>query len=106
MAIHGKRYRDAAKLVTPGQLYDPATAVAVLKKMPATKFDQAVEVKIRLGIDSKQADQQVRGTVVLPHGTGRSVRLLGFAKGGKGEEALAPGADYGGLEGSVVRIQG
>ena len=106
MAIHGKRYRDAAKLVTPGQLVDPATAVALLKKMPATKFDQAVEVNIRLGIDSKQADQQVRGTVVLPHGTGKSVRLLVFAKGEKVKEALDAGADYVGLEEFVEKIQG
>ncbi|HTD48049.1 MAG TPA: 50S ribosomal protein L1 [bacterium] len=106
MAIHGKRYREAAKLVTSGQLYDPATAVALLKKMPATKFDQTVEVNIRLGIDSKQADQQVRGTVVLPHGTGKSVRLLVFAKGEKVKEALDAGADYVGLEEFVEKIQG
>jgi len=106
MAIHGKRYREAAKLVTPGQLVDPAAAVAVLKKMPATKFDQTVEVNIRLGIDSKQADQQVRGTVVLPHGTGKSVRLLVFAKGEKVKEALDAGADAVGLEEYVEKIQG
>ncbi len=106
MAKHGKRYREAAKLVTLGQLYDPQTAVGLLKKMPATKFDQTVEASIRLGIDVKQADQQVRGTVVLPHGTGKSVRLLVFAKGDKVKEAQEAGADYVGLEEFVEKIQG
>jgi len=106
MATHGKRYREAAKLVTPGQLYDPQTAVSVLKRMPNAKFDQTVEVSIRLGIDVKQADQQVRGTVVLPHGTGKSVRLLVFAKGDKVKEAQEAGADYVGLEEYVQKIQG
>jgi len=106
MATHGKRYREAAKLVTAGQLYDPQTAVGLLKRMPATKFDQTVEASIRLGIDVKQADQQVRGTVVLPHGTGKSVRLLVFAKGDKVKEAQDAGADYVGLEEFVEKIQG
>ncbi len=106
MAKHGKRYREAAKLVTPGQMYDPQAAVSVLKRMPNTKFDQTVEVSIRLGIDVKQADQQVRGTVVLPHGTGKSVRLLVFAKGDKVKEAQEAGADYVGLEEFVEKIQG
>ncbi len=106
MAKHGKRYREAAKLVTPGQMYDPQTAVSVLKRMPNAKFDQTVEVSIRLGIDVKQADQQVRGTVVLPHGTGKSVRLLVFAKGDKVKEAQEAGADYVGLEEYVEKIQG
>ena len=106
MARHGKRYREAAKLVTEGQLYEPAAAVSVFKQMPPTKFDQTVEVSIRLGIDSKQADQQVRGTVVLPHGTGKSVRLLVFAKGEKVKEAQEAGADYVGLEEFVEKIQG
>ncbi len=106
MARHGKRYREAAKLVAEGQLYEPAAAVSALKQMPPTKFDQTVEVSIRLGIDSKQADQQVRGTVVLPHGTGKSVRLLVFAKGEKVKEAQEAGADYVGLEEFVEKIQG
>ena len=106
MATHGKRYREAAKLITAGQLYDPETAVSLLKQMPGTKFDQTIEVSIRLGIDSKQADQQVRGTVVLPHGTGKSVRLLVFAKGEKVKEAQDAGADYIGLEEYVEKIQG
>jgi large subunit ribosomal protein L1 len=106
MAQHGKRYRQAAKLLRDEQLYDPSTAVGLLKQMPPTKFDQTVEVSIRLGIDPKQADQQVRGTVVLPHGTGKSVRLLVFAKGEKVKEALDAGADYAGLEEYVEKIQG
>jgi large subunit ribosomal protein L1 len=106
MARHGKRYREAAKLFTEGQLYEPAAAVSLLKQMPGTKFDQTAEVSIRLGIDSKQADQQVRGTVVLPHGTGKSVRLLVFAKGEKVKEAQDAGADYVGLEEFVEKIQG
>jgi len=106
MAQHGKRYREAAKLITPGQQYDPEGAVSLIKQMPATKFDQTVEVSIRLGIDPKQADQQVRGTVVLPHGTGKSVRLLVFAKGEKVKEAEEAGADYAGLEEFVEKIQG
>ena len=106
MANNGKRYREALKLVPKGQLSDPSTAVSLLKQMPGTKFDQTVEVSIRLGIDSKQADQQVRGTVVLPHGTGKSVRLLVFAKGEKVKEAQEAGADYVGLEEYVEKIQG
>jgi large subunit ribosomal protein L1 len=106
MARQGKRYREAAKLITEGQLYDPGVAVSLLKQMPPTKFDQTVEASIRLGIDSKQADQQVRGTVVLPHGTGKSVRLLVFAKGEKVKEAQEAGADYVGLEEFVEKIQG
>lgn len=106
MANQGKRYQAGAKLIPPGQLHDPQTAVSLLKQMPPAKFDQTVEVAIRLGIDSKQADQQVRGTVVLPHGTGKSVRLLVFAKGEKVKEALEAGADYAGLEEYVEKIQG
>jgi large subunit ribosomal protein L1 len=106
MAMHGKRYREAAKLISEGQQYDPQAAIAVIKQMPGTKFDQTVEVNIRLGIDSKQADQQVRGTVVLPHGTGKTVRLLVFAKGEKVKEAQEAGADYVGLEEYVEKIQG
>ncbi|TMJ08255.1 MAG: 50S ribosomal protein L1 [Bacillati bacterium ANGP1] len=106
MGQHGERYREAAKLIAAGQVVDAETAVALLKRMPGTKFDQTVGVSIRLGIDTKQADQQVRGTVVLPHGTGKSVRLLVFAKGEKVKEALEAGADYVGLEEYVEKIQG
>lgn len=106
MATHGKRYREALKVLERGKLYDPDTAVTLLKQMPIAKFDETVEVHIRLGIDPKQADQQVRGTVVLPHGTGKSVRLLVLAKGEKVKEAQEAGADYVGLEEYVEKIQG
>lgn len=106
MADHGKRYREASKLIEPGKLYDPETAIALFKQMPRAKFDETVDVHIRLGIDPKQADQQVRGTVVLPHGTGKSIRVLVFAKGDKVREAQEAGADYAGLEEFVEKIQG
>jgi large subunit ribosomal protein L1 len=106
MADHGKRYREASKLIEPGKVYDPETAIALFKQMPRAKFDETVEVHIRLGIDPKQADQQVRGTVVLPHGTGKSIRVLVFAKGDKVKEAQEAGADYAGLEEFVEKIQG
>jgi large subunit ribosomal protein L1 len=106
MARHGKRYREGAKLVEHGRLYDPETAVNLFKQMPPAKFNETVEVHIRLGVDPKQSDQQVRGTVVLPHGTGKSVRVLVFAKGEKVKEAQEAGADYAGLEEFVEKIQG
>jgi len=106
MAQHGKRYREASKAVEHGKLYDPETAVSTFKQMPIAKFDETVELHIRLGIDPKQADQQVRGTVVLPHGTGKSVRVLVFAKGEKVKEAQEAGADYVGLEEFVEKVQG
>lgn len=106
MATHGKRYREAVKLVEDAKLYDPDAAVTLLKQMPAAKFDETVELHVRLGIDPKQADQQVRGTVVLPHGTGKSVRLLVLTKGEKVKEAQEAGADYVGLEEYVEKIQG
>jgi large subunit ribosomal protein L1 len=87
-------------------LYEPQGAVAALKQAPRAKFDETVEAHIRLGIDPKQADQQVRGTVVLPHGTGKSVRVLVFAKGDKVKEAQEAGADYAGLEEFVEKVQG
>ncbi|HLJ61467.1 MAG TPA: 50S ribosomal protein L1 [bacterium] len=101
-----KRYREANKLVEQGRLYDPPSAVALLKQMPTAKFDETIEAHVRLGIDPKQADQQVRGTVVLPHGTGKSVRVLVFAKGDKVKEAQEAGADYAGLEEFAEKIQG
>jgi large subunit ribosomal protein L1 len=106
MARHGKRYREARKLIEDGKMYDPETAVALFKEMPRAKFDETVELHIRLGIDPKQADQQVRGTVVLPHGTGKSLRVLALAKGDKVKEAQEAGADYAGLEEYVEKIQG
>ncbi|HEV2283749.1 MAG TPA: 50S ribosomal protein L1 [bacterium] len=106
MAQHGKRYREALKHVDPEKLYDPQAAVAALKQAPRAKFDETVEAHIRLGIDPKQADQQVRGTVVLPHGTGKSVRVLVFAKGDKVKEAQEAGADFAGLEEFTEKVQG
>jgi large subunit ribosomal protein L1 len=106
MGKHGKRYLEGAKLVTADTLYDPADAIRLLKQMPKAKFDENIDVAIRLGIDPKQADQQVRGTVALPAGTGKSVRVLVFAKGEKAKEAEAGGADYVGAEDFVEKIQG
>lgn len=103
---HGKRYREAAKLVGENTLLDPVEAIKILKQAPKAKFDETVECAIRLGIDPKQADQQVRGTVALPAGTGKKVRLLVFAKGEKAKEAEAAGADMIGAEDVVEKIQG
>ena len=90
----GKKYLEAAKLVTRGNTYDVPEAVALIKKTATAKFDETIEAHIRLGVDGRHADQQVRGAVVLPHGTGKKVRVLVFAKGAKADEALAAGADY------------
>ena len=91
---HGKKYIDSKKLIEPTKLYDPAEAIALVKLTGKAKFDETVELALRLGIDPRHADQQVRGTVVLPHGTGKQVRVLVFAKGDKAEEARAAGADF------------
>lgn len=106
MPTRGKRYAEAVKLVSPDTLYDPAEAVRLLKQAPKAKFNETVEVAIRLGIDPKQADQQVRGTVALPAGTGKTVRVLVFAKGEKAKEAETAGADIVGAEDLVEKIQG
>jgi large subunit ribosomal protein L1 len=106
MGKHGKRYLEGAKLVNADTLYSPADAIRILKQMPKAKFDENLDVAIRLGIDPKQADQQVRGTVALPAGTGRSVRVLVFAKGEKAREAETAGADFVGAEEFVEKIQG
>ena len=102
---HGKKYAEAAKNIDRATLYDTATAVDLVKKSATAKFDETVEAHIRLGVDGRHADQQVRGAVVLPHGTGKTVRVLVFAKGPKIDEALAAGADYAGGEELVPRIQ-
>lgn len=101
----GKRYLESAKLVDRSITYDPADAVALVKKVATVKFDETIEAHIRLGVDGRHADQQVRGAVVLPHGTGKKVRVLVFAKGAKLEEAQAAGADFVGGEELVPRIQ-
>lgn len=91
---HGKKYTDSKKLIEQNKQYDPAEAVALVKQTGKAKFDETIELSVRLGVDPRHADQQVRGTVVLPHGTGKTVRVLVFAKGDKAEEARAAGADY------------
>ena len=100
----GKKYNEAAKLVTKGQVYDVPEACALLKKTATAKFDETIEAHFRLGVDGRHADQQVRGAVVLPHGTGKTVRVLVFAKGPKVDEALAAGADYIADEETIAKI--
>jgi large subunit ribosomal protein L1 len=106
MAKRGKRYQEAAKLVDSNKLYSPSEAIALVKKCANAKFDETVEVAFKLGVDPRHADQQVRGTVVLPNGTGREVRVLVFAKADKAEEARQAGADYVGAEDLAEKIQG
>ena len=102
---HGKKYVEAAKLVDRATYYEPSDAVALVKKTACAKFDETVEAHIRTGCDGRHADQQIRGAVVLPHGTGKKVRILVFAKDAKAEEAKAAGADYvGGME-LIEKIQ-
>ena len=101
----GKRYAESAKLVDRTNLYDVEEAVAIVKKAANAKFDETVEAHIRLGVDGRHADQQVRGAVVLPHGTGKKVRVLVFAKGDKVAEAEAAGADFVGGEELIPKIQ-
>ena len=102
---HGKKYAEAAKLVDRATLYDPADAIALVKKTATAKFDETVEVHIRTGCDGRHAEQQVRGAVVLPNGTGKTVKVLVFAKGDKLAEAEAAGADYVGGDELIPRIQ-
>ncbi|MBQ2986770.1 MAG: 50S ribosomal protein L1 [Tyzzerella sp.] len=101
----GKKYLEAAKLIERGNLYDKAEAIALVKKAAVAKFDETIEAHIRTGCDGRHADQQIRGAVVLPHGTGKTVRILVFAKGAKADEALAAGADYVGAEELIPKIQ-
>ena len=102
---HGKRYNEAAKLVDRSILYDIQDAVSILKKTAGAKFDETIELHIRTGCDGRHADQQIRGAVVLPHGTGKKVRILVFAKGAKLDEAQAAGADYVGGDELIPKIQ-
>ena len=102
---HGKKYAEAAKLIDRTVAYEPAEAIALVKKAATAKFDETVEVHIRTGCDGRHADQQVRGAVVLPHGTGKTVRVLVFAKGAKLDEATAAGADFVGGEELIPKIQ-
>ena len=101
----GKKYLETAKLVERGNLYDKAEAIALVKKTAVAKFDETIEAHIRTGCDGRHADQQIRGAVVLPHGTGKKVRILVFAKDAKAEEAKAAGADYVGAEDLIPKIQ-
>ena len=100
-----KRYAESAKLVDSNKEYEINEALEIIEKMPKTKFDQTVELHVKLGVDSKHADQQVRGTVVLPNGTGKTQRVLVFAKGPKAEEAEKAGADFVGAEELIPKIQ-
>ncbi len=100
----GKRYKELVKLVDRSVSYDPADAIRLVQETGKAKFDEMVELHVRLGVDSRHADQQVRGAVVLPHGTGRTKRVLVFAKGPKADEALAAGAEYVGAEDLVEKI--
>ena len=100
-----KRYAESVKLVDKTKEYEAKEALEVIEKMPKTKFDETVELHVKLGVDSKHADQQVRGTVVLPNGTGKTQRVLVFAKGPKAEEAEKAGADFVGAEELIPKIQ-
>ena len=102
---HGKKYVEAAKLVDRAAVYEPAEAIALVKKTATAKFDETIEINIRTSCDGRHADQQVRGAVVLPAGTGKKVRVLVFAKGAKLDEAEAAGADYVGGQELLPRIQ-
>ncbi len=103
---HGKKYVESLKLIESSKLYDPEEAVKLALQTAKSKFDETLEISVRLGVDPRQADQQVRGAVVLPHGTGKKVRVLVFAKGDQAKAAEAAGADYVGAEELVAKIQG
>ena len=102
---HGKKYTEAAKLIDRGTQYEAGDAIALVKKSATAKFDETIEVHIRTGCDGRHAEQQIRGAVVLPHGTGRTIRVLVFAKGDKVAEAEGAGADYVGGEELIPKIQ-
>ena len=101
----GKKYQEAAKLIDSTKAYEVKEALEIIEKMPKRNFDETVELHVRLGVDSKHADQQVRGTVVLPNGTGKSLKVLVFAKGDKAKEAEAAGADFVGAEELIPKIE-
>jgi len=103
--FRGKKYKESLKLIEPGKLYDPKDALELVQKVAKAKFDESVEVHVKLGVDPRHADQQVRGVVVLPHGTGKTLKVLVFAKGEKAKEAEAAGADFVGAEELVTKIQ-
>lgn len=103
--FRGKKYQESAKLIDKTMQYDPADAMELITKTAKAKFDETVEAHIKLGVDSRHADQQVRGAIVLPHGTGKTAKILVFAKGAKADEATAAGADYVGEMELVTKIQ-
>ncbi|MCM1989634.1 50S ribosomal protein L1 [Oceanirhabdus seepicola] len=105
MAKKGKNYVESAKIVDRNTLYTPAEAIELVQKTAKAKFDETIELHVKLGVDPRHADQQVRGAVVLPHGTGKTVRVLVFAKGEKAKEAEAAGADFVGSDELVAKIQ-
>ena len=100
----GKKYQDSVKLIEKTKLYDASEAIALVCQTSKAKFDETIELHVRLGVDSRHADQQVRGAIVLPHGTGKTVRTLVFAKGDRAKEAEAAGADFVGAEDMVAKI--
>ena len=102
----GKKYTDSAKLIDSQKQYDPEEAIALVKQTAKAKFDETIEISLRMGVDPRHADQQIRGTVVLPNGTGKKMTVLVFAKGAKADEAQAAGADFVGAEELVAKIQG
>jgi large subunit ribosomal protein L1 len=106
MSNRGKRYEDAAKQIDSKMLYEPKQAIELVKSLTKAKFDETIDIAFRLGVDPRHADQQVRGAVVLPHGTGKAKKVLVFAKGEKAKEAEAAGADFVGAEDMVAQIQG
>lgn len=103
---HGKKYTESEKLIDRSKLYEPNEALKIVVDTAKAKFDETIELHVRLGVDPRHADQQVRGVVVLPNGTGKKVRVLVIAKGDKADEAKAAGADYVGAEDIVAKIQG
>jgi large subunit ribosomal protein L1 len=105
MAKHGKRYQESLKLIEKGKVYVPEEAFGIIKSMPKGKFDESVEISIRLGVDPRHADQQIRGAVVLPYGTGRTVKVAVFAKGEKAKEAEEAGAEIVGADDLIAEIQ-
>ena len=106
MANHGKRYLESVKKVNRDTLYEPEEAIRLVKELANAKFDETIDLAFRLGVDPRHADQQVRGAVVLPHGTGKTLKVLVFAKGDKAKEAEEAGADFVGADDIVAQIQG
>jgi len=105
MAKHSKRFLEAKKLVDSGKVYELKEAIEILKQMPSAKFDETVEVSCKLNVDPRKSDQMVRGSCVLPHGTGKKIKVLVFCKSDKAKEAIDAGADYAGLEEYIKKIQ-